>query len=120
MQKLLSRLEIKNLIDELIKAFLKLRSRYCYACKIRVFLGMARKSKDNLVRLDEGDIPREFKKSLLLGSHGLGCITHAEVIRKNSLVGDKVYLHKIHDQVSFIEVRNQDDADLVSERFKNV
>ena len=40
------------------------------------------KSKDNLVRLDEGDIPREFKKSLLLGSHGLGCITHAEVIRK--------------------------------------
>ena len=78
------------------------------------------KSKDNLVRLDEGDIPREFKKSLLLGSHGLGCITHAEVIRKNSLVGDKVYLHKIYDQVSFIEVRNQEDANLVSDRFKNV
>ena len=43
-----------------------------------------------------------------------------KLLEKNSLVGDKVYLHKIHDQVSFIEIRNQNDADLVFERFKNV
>ena len=110
----------KNLIDELIKAFLNSGADTVMPAKSEYSWAWQEKSKDNLVRLDEGDIPREFKKSLLLGSHGLGCITHAEVIRKNSLVGDKVYLHKIFDQVSFIEVRNQDDANLISERFKNV
>ena len=77
------------------------------------------KEGDNIVRLDEGDIPREFKKSLLLGSHGLGCITHAEVVRKNTLVGNKVFLQKIKDQISFLEVRNQKDADSIYERMKN-
>ena len=110
----------KKLIDELIKAFLKSGADTVMPAKSEYSWAWQEKSKDNLVRLDEGDIPREFKKSLLLGSHGLGCITHAEVIRKNSLVGDKVYLHKIYDQVSFIEVRNQDDANLISQRFKNV
>ena len=78
------------------------------------------KGQKNIIRLDEGDVPREFKKSLILGAHGLGCISHSEVVRKNSLVGDRIYLHKIDDQVSFIEIRNQKEADYFYKRFKNV
>lgn len=109
-----------NLIDSLIKAFLKSGADTVMPAKPEFSWAWQEQSQDNLVRLDEGDIPREFKKSLLLGSHGLGCITHSEVLRKNSLVGKKVYLHKIDDQISFIEVRSQKDADLLYKRFKNV
>ena len=103
-----------------MKAFLNSGADTVMPAKSEYSWAWKQNDNNNLVRLDEGDIPREFKKSLMLGSHGLGCITHSEVVRQNTLVGERVYLHKIHDQVSFIEIRNQNDADLVSERFKNV
>ena len=73
-------------------------------------------SDSNLIRLDEGDIPRKYKKSLLLGSHGLGCVSHSEVIRRNTLVGDKVHLMPIDNQINFIEVRTQEQADYFSKK----
>ena len=109
----------KNLIDELIKAFLKSGADTVMPAKPEFSWAWQEQNQKGLVRLDEGDIPRAYKKSLLLGSHGLGCITHAEVIRNKSLVGKKVYLHKINDQVSFIELRSQEDADFIFKIFKN-
>lgn len=110
----------KNLIDELIKSFLNSGADTVIPSKSEYGWAWQHKESNNLVRLDEGDIPREFKRSLLLGSHGLGCVTHAEVIRKNTLVGDKVYLQNINDQISFIEVRNQSDVNFIFERMRNV
>ena len=109
-----------NLLDKLIECFAKTGADTVLPAKTEFTWAWKNNSNDNLERLDEGDIPREFKKSLLLGSHGLGCVTHSEVLRKNSLVGKKVFLHKIDDQISFIEVRSQKDADFLYKRFKNV
>ncbi|MBC69387.1 glycosyltransferase [Acinetobacter sp.] len=109
----------KHLIDELIISFLNSGADTVLPAKSEFSWAWQYQEGDNIVRLDEGDIPREFKKSLLLGSHGLGCITHAEVVRKNTLVGNKVFLQKIKDQISFLEVRNQKEADSIYERMKN-
>ena len=110
----------KNLIDELIKAFINSGADTVLAAKSEYSWAWQQKDQKNIIRLDEGDVPREFKKSLILGSHGLGCISHSEVVRKKTLVGNKVYLHKIEDQISFIEVRNQKEANYFYNRFKNV
>ena len=67
--------------------------------------------EDNSIRLDEGDVPRKYKKSLLLGSHGLGCVSYSEVLRRNSLVGEKVHLLPIKNQLSFIEVRTKEESE---------
>ena len=64
------------------------------------------KSKDNLVRLDEGDIPRNLK-NLYCWDHKDLVVSHTRIIRKNSLVGDKVYLHKIYDQVSLLKLETK-------------
>ena len=109
----------KHLIDELIISFLNSGADTVLPAKSEFSWAWQYQEGDNIVRLDEGDIPREFKKSLLLGSHGLGCITHAEVVRKNTLVGNKVFLQKIKDQISFLEVRSQKEADSIYERMKN-
>ena len=73
----------KNLIDELIKAFINSGADTVLAAKSEYSWAWQQKDQKNIIRLDEGDVPREFKKSLILGSHGLGCISHSEVVRKN-------------------------------------
>ena len=110
----------KNLIDELITSFLNSGADTVLPAKSEFSWAWQYQEGNNIVRLDEGDIPREFKKSLLLGSHGLGCITHAEIVRKNTLVGNKVFLQQIEDQISFLEIRDQKDADNIYKRMRSV
>ena len=105
-----------NLLDELIECFAKTGADTILPAKSEFTWAWKNNSNDNLVRLDEGDIPREYKKSLLLGSHGLGCVSHAEVIRKNTLVGDRVHLMPINNQLNFIEVRTQEQANYFSQK----
>ena len=110
----------KDLIDELIKAFLNSGADTVMPAKSEFAWAWQQTNSNNLVRIDEGDIPRDFKKSLLLGSHGLGCVTHSEIIRQNTLVGERVYLHNIEDKLSFIEVRSQSEADFFYARVQNI
>ena len=76
------------------------------------------KSKDNLVRLDEGDIPREFKLKTYIGLHGLACLTHSEFIRKGSLLGKKIGFFTVKDNISSFEVRDQNSIDITSKILK--
>ena len=109
-----------NLLDELINSFLNSGADTVLPAKSEFSWAWQYLEGEKIIRLDEGDIPRQFKKSLLLGSHGLGCITHAEVVRKNTLVGNKVFLQQIKDQISFLEVRDQKDADYIYQKMKSV
>jgi rhamnosyltransferase len=63
-------------------------------------------------RIDEGYLPREFKKPVLTGLKGLCCVTHAAVIREGQLFGDKVGIHKIQDSIATIEVISNDQRAL--------
>ena len=105
-----------NLLDKLIECFVKTGADTVLPAKSEFTWAWKNNSDSNLIRLDEGDIPRKYKKSLLLGSHGLGCVSHSEVIRRNTLVGDKVHLMPIDNQINFIEVRTQEQADYFSKK----
>ena len=104
-----------NLLDQLIECFAASGADTVLPAKLEFTWAWKNTNEFNLERLDEGDIPRKFKKSLLLGSHGLGCVSHSEVIRKNTLVGNKVHLMPINNQLNFLEVRTQEQANYFSE-----
>ena len=101
-------------MDQLIDCFAKTGADTVLPAKVEFTWAWQNNSNKNLIRLDEGDVPRKYKNSLLLGSHGLGCVSHSEVIRKNTLVGDKVHLMPIDNQLNFIEVRTPEQASYFS------
>lgn len=70
-------------------------------------------------RIDKGDIPREFKEKSLVGLQGLCCVTRPEFIRKNSLLGKKIGLYEIKNQISGLEVRSRSDKSMAEKIIKN-
>lgn len=64
-------------------------------------------------RIDHGHVPRQFKQTTYIGIKGLGCVTHAATIREGRFFGPKVGIYELPDTLSTIEVRNQEDCDLV-------
>ena len=74
----------------------------------------------NIKRVDKGDIPRQFKEKSLIGLKGLCCVTHPEFIRNNKLIGKKIGLYKVKDQLSAIEVRTEKDKKIVEKTIKKI
>ena len=75
-------------------------------------------TKKNFRRIDKGDIPRIFKEKSLLGIQGLCCVTHPEFIRNNSLLGKKIGLFEITNQLSTFEVRDKNEKNSVEKLLK--
>jgi len=63
-------------------------------------------------RIDQGYIPRQFKKPTYTGIKGLGCVTHPATVREGQLFGESVGIYEIADLRSCIEVRTPTDRDL--------
>ena len=57
-------------------------------------------------RIDSGDVPREFKEKILIGLHGLGCVSHPEFIRTGKFFGPNMGLFEIDDNIASFEVRD--------------
>ena len=106
----------KFLIDDLIELFAKSGADTVLPAKFEYTWAWKELEENNLVRLDDGDIPREYKKSLLLASHGLGCVTHSEIVRRKTLVGEKIKLMPIENQLNFIEVRTEEQSNFYSSK----
>ncbi len=64
--------------------------------------------ENNFLRIDGGDVPREFKEETYVAIKGLGLVTHPEFIRNSELLGKNVGLLKINDQLGKIEVRGKE------------
>tara|TARA_Y100001970_G_scaffold286159_1_gene407654 strand:- start:17329 stop:18690 length:1362 start_codon:yes stop_codon:yes gene_type:complete len=64
-------------------------------------------NKGKFIRIDSGDVPREFKEKHYSGLPGLGCITHPEFIRNNQIEGNKTGLFPIDYPLSSLEVRDE-------------
>lgn len=79
--------------------------------------------KDNteeiFTRIDSGDKPRKYKESMMIGYPGLGCVTYPEFIRNGKLLGNKIGLFEVENQISFFEVRSKDSINL-AEKFLNL
>jgi len=94
-----------NLIDEVIKNILE--SGYDTVVAAKEENGCMWKQQDNekFIRVDEGYIPREFKKKTFIGLHGLCCVTYPEIIRSGRLEGKNVGLYKVENLISAVEMR---------------
>jgi CMP-N-acetylneuraminic acid synthetase len=77
------------------------------------------KSNKDLLRIDEGDKPREEKNCTYIGLKGVGLVTYPEFIRKGNLLGNKIGMFEIYNQISQIEVRNYDDYKFFYKYLKN-
>lgn len=62
---------------------------------------------DGVVRLDQGFVPRKYKKPIYIGLRGLGFITHPHCIREGAALGAKVALEEIADPRCAFEVRDE-------------
>ena len=73
----------------------------------------------NFKRIDEGFIPRKFKKPIYTGFKGLGCATYPLFIREGKLFGNRVGMYKINNAYSFVEVREREDFDFAKTLMKD-
>ena len=68
--------------------------------------------KGDFVRVDSGDVPREYKEKSLLGLQGLCCVTHPEFVREGKILGKKIGLYEVDELFSGIEIRGKESISL--------
>ena len=73
----------------------------------------------NYVRLDSGDVPREFKEKSYVGLHGLGIVTHPVFIRQERMLGNKVGLYTIDSPLAGFEVRDKESRKIAATLLNN-
>lgn len=73
------------------------------------------KEKDGeVLQLDEGLTPRQFKDPTFIELRGIACVTHPEFLRDGHLLGKKIGIYKVNDPYSYLEVRSPEDFKLAS------
>jgi CMP-N-acetylneuraminic acid synthetase len=73
------------------------------------------KEKDGqILQIDEGLTPRQFKDPTFVELRGVGCITHPEFLRQGRMMGDNIGIYEVMGPYSSIEVRSGDDFKLAS------
>ena len=103
-----------NLIDKLIKHILESGYDTVVAAKEEKGCMWRQENKEKFTRIDEGYLPREFKKKTFIGLHGLCCVTYPEIIRSGKLEGKNVGLYKVDDLVSTIEIRFSEKKNILN------
>lgn len=68
--------------------------------------------KGNYIRLDSGSIPRQLRKKMYFGIEGLGYVTYPDCIREGMIYGEKIGVVEVHDPISAIKVRDEEDFPL--------
>ncbi|MBU0574071.1 MAG: glycosyltransferase family 2 protein [Candidatus Margulisiibacteriota bacterium] len=74
---------------------------------------------DQIKRVDQGFIPRQFKDPVYVGIKGLGCVTYPQFLRQGRLLGEKVGVLEIHNPYSAIEVRDKIGQNFAEEIMRN-
>ncbi len=78
--------------------------------------------KSEIIQIDEGLTPRQFKDPAFIELRGIGCVTHPEFLRKGHLLGERIGIYEVNNPYSHLEVRSSDDikmaARLIEEWFK--
>lgn len=107
----------KNLIDDMIYQLVDQGLDTVVPAK-QEFNSCWIEENDNYKRIDEGFIPREFKKPVYTSFKGLGCVTHAVFVREGKMFGGNVGMYKINNPYSFIEVRDKSSLPLAEQLMK--
>ncbi len=108
-----------NLIDKMINQLLSGGYDSVIATKSEHAWLWKELKENKYDRIDDGEIPRKFKKKSLIGLHGLGCVTYPEFVRKGTLLGKKIGLFEIENTLSNIEIRNKESIALANKLLKS-
>ena len=73
-----------------------------------------KEKEGNIVQIDEGITPRQFKEPSFIGLKGVGCVTHPEFLREGKLLGHKIGIYELNNPYSHLEVRSEEDFKLAS------
>lgn len=76
--------------------------------------GIWKERDGEIVQLDEGITPREFKDPTFVEVRGIGCVTHPEFIRSGNLLGKKIGIYEVNNPYSYLEVRSEADAKMAA------
>lgn len=95
-----------NLIDESIKILLKNGFDTVIAAKQENDGWIWKKNNDQIIKLEDGDIPSKSKNKIFLGLQGVCCVTYPEFIRKGLLFGEKIGLYEINNKLSYLQVKD--------------
>ena len=108
----------KGLIDEAIKILLK--NGYDTVIAAKEEKGWLWKENANsFLRIEEGDVPEKFKKKTYLGLHGICCVTYPEFIRDGSLLGKSIGLFPVKNDLSIIEIKDNNTYKKFGKILKN-
>tara|TARA_B110000971_G_scaffold120591_1_gene123472 strand:- start:3438 stop:4778 length:1341 start_codon:yes stop_codon:yes gene_type:complete len=98
----------EDLIDKMIITLLKNGYDTVIAAKEESGWMWQENYEKDFIRIDEGDVPREFKKKSFIGLHGVCCVTYPEYLRKGLLLGKNIGLYPINNNLSSIEIRDKE------------
>ena len=68
--------------------------------------------ESGLKRVDEGFVPRQFKKPVYLSYKGLCCVTRPEFVRSEEIMGPHLGVYPIDNPYMCLEIRNEKDMPL--------
>src|SRR3989338_10013502 len=77
-----------------------------------------KQKEGEIVQLDEGLMPRQFKDPTFLEIRGVACITHPEFIREGNILGEKIGMYEVSNPYSHLEVRSDEDFKMASSLIK--
>lgn len=77
-----------------------------------------KEKEDEVVLLEEGLTPRQFKTPTFLELRGVGCVTYPEFLRKGILLGSKTGIFELSNPYSHIEVRTEEDLKMAAPLFR--
>lgn len=96
-----------NLIDEMIEMVVHENLDSALAAR-REYRDLWRENENGKIeRLDNSFTPRQFKEKALVGLKGLCCVTRAEFLREQQLLGPRVGLYQVNDPLAQLEVRSE-------------
>ena len=108
----------KGLIDEGIRILLK--NGYDTVIAAKEEKGWLWKQNNNsFLRIEEGDVREKLKKKTYQGLHGTCCITYPEFIREGLLLGKNIGLFPVKNNLSIIEIRDNDTYKKFGKILKN-
>ena len=97
----------KSMIDNMIKELLKNKYDSIIACRKEQNYIIKKDENNFFTRVDEGNIPRNFKENPIVFLRGLCLITFPEIIKNSEdLMGKRIGLYNINNSLSSLEIRD--------------
>ena len=103
----------KNLLDNMILKLVERGLDSIVAAK-KENRAIWKEKEREIIQLDEGLTPRQFKDPTFLELRGVGCVTRPQFLREGVLFGNNMGIYEIVDPFSPIEVRTEREFKLAS------